>query len=376
MTDSAADADSPKAQGSELVPYSPEAQAAQAAPRKTGRPIAWTALIITLLNLVILGFGAALTWQFGLPYLERSGVRVDSMRERVSDQSRDLERHGERLASLEASQGEFRQGQQQRERRLDAIGKRTETMESAVDSLTTRVEGGRRIWQLNELEHLLLIANERLQLSRDFDAAQAALVLAEERAAAMNDPALFDARNLIASEIAALRNAPRIDRQSIALRISSLIRQVPGLPVERNVPDAFQPSDGRPPIEGPVADAGRRAWQKIKEIANKMFVIHRTEQAVHPLLPPEQSYFLKQNLILQLETARLAVLQSDGANFRDAVNEARAWTERYFDARDRSVTTAIEQLDALAGERIRVNQPDISASLEAVRSVMERRRTP
>ncbi len=54
----------------------------------------------------------------------------------------------------------------------------------------------------------------------------------------------------------------------------------------------------------------------------------------------------------------------------------RAWTERYFDARDRSVTTAIEQLDALAGERIRVNQPDISASLEAVRSVMERRRTP
>ena len=107
-----------------------------------------------------------------------------------------------------------------------------------------------------------------------------------------------------------------------------------------------------------------------------MFVIHRTEQAVHPLLPPEQSYFLKQNLILQLETARLAVLQSDGANFRDAVNEARAWTERYFDARDRSVTTAIEQLDALAGERIRVNQPDISASLEAVRSVMERRRTP
>ncbi|WP_348673477.1 uroporphyrinogen-III C-methyltransferase [uncultured Abyssibacter sp.] len=373
MTDSAADADSPKRQGSELVPYSPGEHLPP--PVRTGRPIAWTALVITLLNLVILGFAAALAWQFGLPYMERSGVRVDSMRERVADQSRDLERHGERLASLEAGQGDFRQGLRQREQMLDDLGERTDTMESAIASLTTRVEGGRRLWQLNELEHLLLIANERLQLSRDLDAAQAALVLAEERAAAMNDPALFDARNLIASEIAAVRNAPRVDRQSIALRISSLIRQVPGLPVERNVPEAFQPGDGRPPVEGPVADAGRRAWQKLREIANKMFVIHRTEEAVHPLLPPEQAYFLKQNLILQLETARLAVLQSDGANFRDAINEARAWTERYFDAEDRGVTTAIEQLDALAGGRVRTSLPDISASLEAVRAVTERRRS-
>ena len=377
MTESAADAESPTpSQGSELIPYTPGEQAPPTQPVKTGRPIAWVALVVTLLNLIVLAFAAALTWQFGLPYLERSGARVDTMRERVSDQTRDLERHGERLASLEASQGELKQGMRQRDRNLDTLDQRAETLESAVASLTTRVEGGRRLWQLNELEHLLLIANERLQLSRDLDSAQAALVLAEERAAAMNDPALFDARNLIASEIAAVRNAPRVDRQSIALRVSSFIRQVPGLPIERNVPDAFQPGETRPPVEGPVADAGRRAWNKLVEIANKMFVIHRTEEAVHPLLPPEQAYFLRQNLILQLETARLAVLQLDGANYRDAVNEARAWIERYFDTDDRAVTAAIEQLDALAGERVRSNLPDISASLEAVRTVMERRRAP
>ena len=240
MTESAADAESPTpSQGSELMPYTPGEQAPPTQPVKTGRPIAWVALVVTLLNLIVLAFAAALTWQFGLPYLERSGARVDTMRERVSDQTRDLERHGERLASLEASQGELKQGMRQRDRNLDTLDQRAETLESAVASLTTRVEGGRRLWQLNELEHLLLIANERLQLSRDLDSAQAALVLAEERAAAMNDPALFDARNLIASEIAAVRNAPRVDRQSIALRVSSLIRQVPGLPIERNVPDAF-----------------------------------------------------------------------------------------------------------------------------------------
>ena len=93
-------------------------------------------------------------------------------------------------------------------------------------------------------------------------------------------------------------------------------------------------------------------------------------------VPPEQAYFLRQNLRRQLETARLAVLQLDGANYRDAVNEARAWIERYFDTDDRAVTAAIEQLDALAGERVRSNLPDLSASLEAVRTVMERRRAP
>ena len=43
---------------------------------------------------------------------------------------------------------------------------------------------------------------------------------------------------------------------------------------------------------------------------------------------------------------------------------------------EEDVTAAIEQLDALAGERVRSNLPDISASLEAVRTVMERRRAP
>lgn len=364
--------------GSEMVPYTAgEASGAESpAPRKTGRPVAWAALIITVINLLLLAAIIAAGWRFGLPYLDRVGVRAETLRDEVRDASADIERHGERLGRLEADQSDLATTVRRRDDTLQSLVARSDALRRAVDELESRVQGGRRLWQLNELEHLLLIANERLQLARDIDGAQRALVLAEERAAALNDPALLDARNLIATEIAALRGAPRVDRSAIALRISSLIRQVSGLPVERNVPQAFTPPADRPPVEGPVADATRRAWDKIKEIATKLFVVRRTDEPVRPLLAPEQEYFLRQNLILQLETARLAVLRSDGANFREAINDARAWTERYFDPGDRAVQAAVEQMDALAGERVRVNLPDISASLTAVREVIERRTTP
>ena len=79
------------------------------------------------------------------------------------------------------------------------------------------------------------------------------------------------------------------------------------------------------------------------------------------MLVPEQRYFLYQNLRLQLESARLALLNADASSYKHSLQTAVSWLERYFagDERDAMLNT----LNALQQQQIEIAIPDISASL-------------
>ncbi|MDZ7810454.1 MAG: uroporphyrinogen-III C-methyltransferase [Arhodomonas sp.] len=59
-----------------------------------------------------------------------------------------------------------------------------------------------------------------------------------------------------------------------------------------------------------------------------------------PLRPIEERYFLRENLRLRLEGARLAALQGDTSTYRDGLERAREWLQRYYDGDDPAVAEA------------------------------------
>ena len=59
-----------------------------------------------------------------------------------------------------------------------------------------------------------------------------------------------------------------------------------------------------------------------------------------PLLAPEQSYFLRENLRLKLLSARLALLARDESAFRADLRTAAEWLDQYFDASVKPVIAA------------------------------------
>ena len=88
-----------------------------------------------------------------------------------------------------------------------------------------------------------------------------------------------------------------------------------------------------------------------------------------PLLPPEQAYFARENVKLRLLSARLSLLTHDDKSFKSDLQTAQDWVRRYYDGHDRAVKAALHTLQQLSASQTRVDIPDITASLQAVRTL-------
>ena len=114
------------------------------------------------------------------------------------------------------------------------------------------------------------------------------------------------------------------------------------------------------------------AWQKLlREIgqdAKQLVRIDDTGKTEIPLLPPNQEFFLRENLKLRLLSARLALLSRDEDGFRQELKTAQQWTARYFDAKSNEVIRMLSGLKKIAAAPVSIELPDVSPSLQAVRN--------
>jgi uroporphyrin-III C-methyltransferase len=97
--------------------------------------------------------------------------------------------------------------------------------------------------------------------------------------------------------------------------------------------------------------------------------IEVSDRPAAPLVTPEQSFFLRENLRLRLLSARLALLARDDRSFKADLLAARDWLKQYFDARNRQVQSALATLAQLSAIAMPGEMPDLAASLEAVRTL-------
>ena len=101
-------------------------------------------------------------------------------------------------------------------------------------------------------------------------------------------------------------------------------------------------------------------------------VVRKVESPEPPLLPPQQAWFLRENLKLRLLNARLALLTRDEAGYREDLRVAQGWIRRYFDARAKASQGALAQLKQLSSASVSFEPPSITDSLEAVRAFKSR----
>lgn len=221
-----------------------------------------------------------------------------------------------------------------------------------------------REWTLREAEYLLQIASQRLQLERDVGSAIVALVAADERLHELADPALLSVRRQLAIELVALRGVAQVDREGLALQLISYAQRIDQLPLLNAISKSPGATNaGTAPATRDWRTALDNAWQALQ----RLVVIRRDNRPLQPLLAPEQEYFLRQNLRLQLEAAQLALLRDDAASFKANLQTAEQWLQRYFDKSDKSVSAAIDALHAMEQQNIRPALPDINESLRLLR---------
>ncbi len=278
-----------------------------------------------------------------------------------------------RLASLQADMRSLRaQTSAEITERLKELQTAQQDLRDTLQALNAQVRQKTGVSAaLAEAEYLMRSANNHLLLDRDVSTAIAALAAADERLRATGDPDALAVRGLLADEINALSALKQTDTAGLALSLNSLIDSIDQLPLAAH---SSAPPAGK---AQPQKVQGWRAflstvWSEIKSLV----VVRYDNKTAQPLLAPEQSYFLYQNLRLQLETARLALLRHDAQTFHAALTTAHKWLNTYFDTGSAAVKHMSDTLARLSTTNINPPLPQISSSLKALIELTERKSAP
>lgn len=243
-----------------------------------------------------------------------------------------------------------------------------QSLEDSLAQLRSEVAGGSRIWDLEEIATLLQIANDRLHLEKEVAPSLAALEAADQHLRDLKNPALLEVRRLLAEEITALRSTANPDIAGTALTLGALIQGIDRLPIA-NTSFAEQPKSDTGTEQG-WRGVLHDLWEKIKSLV----VIQRHGGVDRPLLAPDERYFLRQNLRLNLEAARIALLRRDSQTYRQTLRSAAEWIALYFDNDAPATAGALQELTSLLQIDIAPSLPDISGSLNALQTLLDRQR--
>ncbi|MBI2294880.1 MAG: uroporphyrinogen-III C-methyltransferase [Betaproteobacteria bacterium] len=240
----------------------------------------------------------------------------------------------------------------------------SQNQQVALEALYQELSRNRDDWAFAEIEQSLLIASQQLALAGNVKAALIALQTADARLQRLNRPPLRGLRKAINRDIERLKAAPHVDTVAISVRLDSLIAQVSILPLAMEVRPGPEPAAANEPEGNAWTRFWRETWTELKQLVR----VQQMDRADVPLLAPSQAFFLRENLKLRLIGARLALLARDGTSYKADLKAARDWLGRYYDTRNNSVAHAAATLRNLHDAEVGIEVPDISATLEAMRS--------
>lgn len=240
-----------------------------------------------------------------------------------------------------------------------------QTQQSALNNLYQDLSQHRDNLVLAEIEQLLMAASQQLQIADNPRAALVALEGAQSRLLGFDSLRFNPLRQAIAKDIEALKALPDIDSEGMTLKLDNLLANVDSLPFVIDAKPQTQKSVASTPV---AADSpwykrvSGEIWGEMKQLIR----IRRIDKPDAPLLPAEQTYFVRENIKLRLISARTALLQRDQNSFRTDLTAAKLMMSSYFDRQAGEVTRAIQMLNRLTATDIHVSLPDLAQSLTAL----------
>ena len=281
----------------------------------------------------------------------------------------------ERLVRMAADDGTVAADVDSLERRLeqrldliDSIPARVASIERSMSTLRGISTGAEDAWLLSQAEYFLQIANAELELSRNPGVAEQALRMADQRLVEVDDPGLTDVRRQLSADLQSLEALDVPDIAGTAVTLASLSRIVDSLSIREELLTRRRAAGDVAPAGDPEPAGGTdRALATLSDAFSGFISVRRTDEAARPLIAPEAVYFLRANLSLQLQAARLSLLTGEQALFEQSLDDAVAWLNEYYDTTSTPVRSALATMNDIRGSSISGELPDISGSLRLLR---------
>lgn len=331
--------------------------------------LGWGARLILLLSLLIsLSAAAAVGWFFYQEQIKRNEFlqeRQEVLRE-LQGRSNQLEDLQSRIDQLsEHSQQERKAIRSARESR-EEIGARITALEKEI----TTVTGVNRIdWMLEEVEHFVTVAEQRLSLLGDARGALALLSEADKVVQEMAEAGTRNLRKALVRDIHKLKQASdsSLDVDGIFIRISSLTEQVDQLGIPTY--ELKQDSDLQP-VEVLPEDGWDLFWHRFDHFLKSLFNYQKHEKGRPAILTADRE-FLVQSVILLLQQAQLALLSGDNEAYHLSLQGALQRAEMFIHQQTGVSKFFITELNDLLKVQLAPKVPTIEESQRAIQAFRE-----
>jgi uroporphyrin-3 C-methyltransferase len=353
------------------------APAEEAPVSKRGNGVAWFAVLLSGIAIAAIATVVVKDW-----WTEDDNGSLNNLASIESLDGR-VKQSADTLAALETRVGQIthpdysgdiaavRSDVEDQIRLLTSLPSRMTSLESSVASLAGISAGARETFLLAEAEYYLQIGNAQLQLANNPRLASLALGMADERVTQLSDPALTAVRRAISDELAALEVMDKPDLEGATLTLASLARVVESLPLARTKLNDESAGDEDESEQSGVD----RAWGSVKDAMSGLVKVTPPDEAKLALVSPDAEYFLRNNIALQLQSARLALLRGEQAIFEQTLDDTSALLDTYFDKSSPQVESALLTIAEIRADVFTTSAPDISESLRLLRDYRSLRET-
>ena len=247
-----------------------------------------------------------------------------------------------------------------------------ERVSEVVAGLRQQLGTSSEDWLIAEAEYLLRLANQRVAMEDDAAGAIKLFEAADQIIREAEGVVAFELREAIAMDIAALRGVSNVDIQGIFVELGALAGQIDVLEQKRlqYVPPVIAEQNA---TESEQQSLTARALAFLVRIGDRLasLVDYRNDgESIKPIVPPEEEYYLKQNLALKIQLAQLGLLRGNQEIYEQSLLDAVEWVDQYFNSEASLTLSVRESLARLSGVDVSRNLPEVSGSLREIRKLM------
>jgi len=276
----------------------------------------------------------------------------------------------------------------ERKKMLAEVDNRVQNLQLAQRNLLTTLDNVKAVmarggdvnaFPLSEVEYLLRLADYKLRFQQDVPDAIAALNEAYQRLGAVNEEIFSGVRQMIRENIASLKGVDLPDRSTLAQKIIEMESRLGALPLRNEGQIAALKEHVKPhDVQTAPGETTQPWWERLGSLAREQFkdivVVRRSRSNEPPLMAVQEEYFLLQNLRMELEAMRIALLSNDVPSYLESDATAQKWVKTYFDTSDSSVGEFLAELETLRNIKLKPYIPTVATTLQAFLDAMQTRK--
>lgn len=362
-------------------PASANTAAAAKQPRSAKGPVLATAVVVVAL-------AGATIWYLNQQNERHTYELEQQLQANIRSSQQANERAQQALSQLAAQQ----QRLQALEQRLASTQEQTLDLHQAFQTLT---DAGGEVVLLNDIEHLVTIAQQQLLLGGNVANAIVSLETAQARLARANRPTLASLQQTINGDVERLRAASTTDVASISRQLELLTQQLNNAPLL--MPDDAQLSLAESESSADVSieqaaqaeqtpDANASWWQRaattaanwadsswraVRHDLGEFITIRRVDDEAALLMSPEQANRFRDGLRMRVSSAKLALMTNQPDVWNAETQAIVKAIEQRFDPRVSATAIALQNATRLSQIEITTELPSLDNSLSAIEALLQ-----